>query len=106
MSNTEKNAALIAIANGVTPANVGKSKVRIGQKVVHVRFCSEDAAGSTKFKFNINPNTLSADYELWVCGSAKTYYLISVALMLTIYEDPNTYVDRAHPETSRSEEMR
>ena len=98
MSNTEKTAALSAIANGVRPDNVGKSKFRIRVKLVHVRFCSEDAAGSTKFKFNINPNTLSADFELWVCGSAKTYYLMPVALMRSIYEDPNTYLDRAHPE--------
>ena len=98
MSNTEKNAALAAIGNGVKPVSAGKSKFRIGQKVVHVRFCSEDAAGSTKYKFNINPNTLSGDHELWVCGSAKTYYLMPVSLMRSIYEDPNTYVDRAHPE--------
>ncbi|PKO78124.1 MAG: hypothetical protein CVU21_04905 [Betaproteobacteria bacterium HGW-Betaproteobacteria-15] len=98
MSNTEKTAALTAIANGVKPVSAGKSKYRIGQELVHVRFCSEDAAGSTKFKFNINPNTLSADFELWVCGSVKTYYLMPVALMRSIYENPNTYVDRAHPE--------
>ena len=49
MSNTEKTAALSAIANGVRPDNVGKSKFRIRAKLVHVRFCSEDAAGSTKF---------------------------------------------------------
>jgi hypothetical protein len=90
MSNTEKSAALIAIANGVKPLNAGKSKYRIGQRLVHVRFCSADAAGSTKFKFNINPNTLSADFELWLCGSAKTYYLMPVALMHSIYENPNT----------------
>jgi hypothetical protein len=98
MPNTEKTAALAAIASGVKPINAGRSKFRIGEKVVHVRFCAEDAAGSTKFKFNINPNTLSADYELWVCGSARTYYLMPVAVMRSIYDDPSTYVDRAHLE--------
>jgi hypothetical protein len=98
MSNTEKTAALSAIANGERPVNSGKSKFRVGTQLVHVRFCSEDTAGSTKFKFNINPNTLTADFELWVCGSAKTYYLMPVTLMRSIYDDPNTYVDRAHPE--------
>ena len=50
-----------------------------------------------KYKFNINPNTLSADYELWVCGSASVYYLIPISLMQCIYQNPNTYVDRMHP---------
>ena len=98
MSNTEKLAALANLAAGVRPISLGHSKYRVGQAVVHVRFCSEDRRGSTKYKYNINPNTLSADFELWVCGSASTYYLIPVALMRSIYDDPNTYVDRAHPE--------
>ncbi|MGC9326733.1 MAG: hypothetical protein ACP5I1_03790, partial [Candidatus Hinthialibacter sp.] len=76
----------------------GKSKFRIGGSVVHVCFCSENGRGPEKYKFNINPNTLSADYELWVCGSAQIYYLMPVALMREIYDNPTTYVDRMHPE--------
>lgn len=66
MSNTEKLAALANAAAGVRPISLGESKYRIGQAVVHVRFCSEDRRGSTKYKYNINSNTLSADFELWV----------------------------------------
>ena len=51
-----------------------------------------------KYKFNINPNTLSADYELWVCGNASVYYLMPISLMQSIYQNSNTYVDRMHPE--------
>jgi len=51
-----------------------------------------------KYKFNINPNTLSADYELWVCGSADIYYLMPISVMREIYENPNTYTDNTHPE--------
>lgn len=98
VSKAEKDAALAKIANGAQTVSVGKSKFRVGRSVVHVRFCSENARAPEKFKFNINPNTLSADYELWVCGSAQTYYLMPVAFMREIYDNPSTYVDRMHPE--------
>ena len=70
----------------------------IGKSVVHVRYCSPNANAPGKFKFNINPNTLSADYELWVCGSAMVYYLMPISFMKGIYDTPNSYVDRRHPE--------
>ena len=98
MSNIKTNAVLLSLSNGLSPLSVGRSKFRVGHRVLHVRFCSTDATGSARFKFNINPNTLSADYELWVCGTADRYYLMPVALMRAIYENPNTYVDKAHPE--------
>lgn len=98
MSTSEKNAALAKVANGAIIGSAGNAKARIGKAVVHVRFNSRNLSAPGKFKFNINPNTLSADYELWVCGSAALYYLMPVAFMRRIYDDPNTYVDRMHPE--------
>jgi len=74
MSTSEKNAALAKVANGASIVSAGNAKARIGKAVVHVRFCSRNLSAPGKFKFNINPNTLSADYELWVCGSAARYY--------------------------------
>ena len=98
MSKEEKNVALTKIANGVPFVSIGKSKFQIGKEIVHVRFCSTDVKAPAKYKFNINPNTLSANYELWVCGTAKIYYLMPVDLMREIYDNPSTYVDRTHPE--------
>jgi len=98
MSTIEKNAALAKIANGTAVASAGNAKARIGKSVVHVRYCSRNLSAPDKFKFNINPNTLSADYELWVCGSAALYYLMPIAFMRGIYDNPNTYIDRMHPE--------
>tara|TARA_R110000850_G_C9978433_1_gene465724 strand:+ start:1738 stop:2130 length:393 start_codon:yes stop_codon:yes gene_type:complete len=97
VSDTEKLSALSAVANGASVSPIGKAKYRVGNDTVHVRFCSSSAAASDKYKFNINPNTLSADYELWVCGSATTYYLVPVSVMRDIYDNPNTYEDRHHP---------
>lgn len=98
MNTSEKLATLIHASRGMRPLSIGSSKYKFDRNTVHARFCSQDKGRATKFKYNINPNTLSADFELWVCGSATTYYLMPVALMQTIYQDPNAYVDRAHPE--------
>lgn len=86
------------VAKGATVALVGNAKVRIGKSVIHVRYCSLNTAAPGKFKFNINPNTLSADYALWVCSSAALYYLMPISFMQDIYDNPDTYVDRRHPE--------
>ena len=98
MSKAEKDIALAKIAKGQSIVSIGKSKFRIVSCIVHVRFCSTNVRAPEKYKFNINPNTLSADYELWVCGSASVYYLMPISLMQSIYRNPNTYVDRMHPE--------
>ena len=98
MSSAEKLAALSAASSGERPSPVGNAKYRLGQKVVHVRFCSDSSTSPSKYKFNINPNTLSADFELWVCGNSRCYYLMPLAFMREIYDNPKTYVDRMHPE--------
>lgn len=98
MSTVEKKKALTKIAKGQAIAPSGNAKVLIGTRVVHVRYCSPNVNAPEKFKFNINPNTLSADYELWICGNAETYYLMPTSLMQSIYDNPDTYVDRRHPD--------
>lgn len=86
----------IAGASGHSPAD--RAKTKIGKLLVHTRFCSQNAASPSKYKFNINPNTLSADYELWICGSSNLYYLIPISIMKQIYSDPEAYIDKRHPE--------
>ncbi len=98
MSKSEKDSALAKVAKGQSVVSIGKSKFRIGSSVVHVRFCSTNIKAPEKYKFNINANTLTSDYELWVCGSATVYYLMPISLMKSIYQNPNTYIDRMHPE--------
>jgi hypothetical protein len=85
MSNAEKNAILAKVAKGATIVPVGNAKVRVGKLLIHVRYCSTNTKAPDKFKFNINPNTLSADYELWVCGNAMVYYLMPVSFLQGIY---------------------
>jgi hypothetical protein len=98
MSTVEKKKVLTKIAKGQVISPLGNAKVIIGKRVIHVRYCSPNANAPEKYKFNINPNTLSADYELWVCGNAETYYLMPTFLMQSIYDNLDTYVDRQHPD--------
>ena len=97
MSTIQKQAALKTLANGASIAPTGNAKFRVGNCIVHVRLCSRSARSPEKYKFNINHNTLSAEYELWICGSAQTYYLMPMSFLREIYDSPSTYEDRHHP---------
>ena len=97
MSREVKNQALARIANGRTVRFVGSAKWNIGNQIVHVRFRTSPKSKEI-FSYNINPNTLGADFELWICGGVESYYLFPIAIMKDIYSDPDAYVDRRHPE--------
>jgi hypothetical protein len=71
----------------------GQTNYRSAAGLVHARFKT-----SGPFSFNINPATLRADYELWICGSASFYYLLPRRVVKSIYEYPDAYVDRRHLE--------
>lgn len=92
-----KRAVLQALAVEQPVVGAGRSKVRIGGAVVHVRFCSANAAAPEKFKFNINPNSLAADFELWICGEESRYYLAPITVIHQMHRHPESYPDRHHP---------
>lgn len=94
-----KLSVLGEIGKGINPRRAkGSSNYYIGNTKVHTRFCSTDDLRPQSFKFNINPNTLTADYELWICGGVTLYYLIPTSIMRRIYDDPDAYPDKHHPE--------
>lgn len=84
----------IALGRNVTPMK--KAKWRIGSAVVHVRYRTDPKSDGETFAYNINPNTLTADFELWICGDANRYYLFPTDLMKSIYYDPEAYRDYTH----------
>lgn len=92
-----KEKVLRRISPGTPVSSVGRSKYRVGTRIVHVRWRSSAKNGRI-FSYNINPNTLQADYELWICGSDDVYYLFPTEVMKLIYQDPDAYVDYQHPE--------
>jgi hypothetical protein len=93
-----KRLVLSRISGGKECRNIGGAKYRIGSQVVHVRFCANPVDTHHAFSFGINPNTLTADWELWICGDKDTYYLLPASLVQAIYKNPNTYIDHTHPE--------
>ncbi len=95
-SEDAKHSVLQRVSCGQSPLPAGRAKYMISGHPVHVRFCSADRAGSPRYKFNINPNTLSAAYELWICGSPDQYYLLPIDIVSRIYNDPEGYPDRHH----------
>jgi hypothetical protein len=98
MNKAIKAVVLSTLAGSHGWSPLGKSTVRVGKANVHVRFCSANPRSPSKYKFDINPNTLSADYELWICGDRHTYYLIPIEVIKKMYSDPNAYSDHHHEE--------
>ena len=96
-SHPIKRATLQQIAGDSSIVSVGKAKARIGSHVVHFRYCSENRAVPGRYKFNINPNTLSADFELWICGEPQHFYLMPVSIITGFYRHSEAYVDSYHP---------
>ena len=67
----------------------------INDVTVHLRHCSY------RFRslFNINPNTLRADYEVWIYGHKvddHEYCLIPIETVRKMYDGPHAYPDRRH----------
>jgi hypothetical protein len=98
MTSSIKARVLNEIADGRPTAGGGRALYRVGNRRIHVRFCSTDRRRVSKYKFNISPTTLSADYELWICGDADSYYLILSQVVHEIYGHPKAYVDSRHPQ--------
>lgn len=92
-----KNQVLHRISGGQSYKSLPKYKWLVNNSVVHIKYRSSPKSKSV-FSYNINPNTLTADFEVWICGEADSYYLFPVAVMKSIYEDPDAYVDKTYPE--------
>ena len=91
-----KEAVFDQIAPGEAAVRCGVEMYRVRGSQVHARYC---APGSGNYKFNLNPNTLRADFELWICGTLDHWYLIPVQVIQQMYEHPAAYRDPFHPES-------
>ena len=93
MNDAPKAAVLEQIAGGTRWRAEGQTNYRFPAGLVHARFKT-----SGPFSFNVNPATLRADYELWICGGPAVYYLLPQSVVRGMYEHPEAYVDARHPE--------
>ncbi|MCO5234265.1 MAG: hypothetical protein M9888_11080 [Chitinophagales bacterium] len=85
---------LSKLAGGQRITTIKRSLVRINGLLVHYRMKSQASDGASKFPFNINPTTLTADFEIWICGSEEIYYVIPKTIIKKIYDDPDTYTNK------------
>ncbi len=89
-----KDEVLSAISGGSSPAHLGRETYRLGSTTVHARY---RASGPDNYHFDINPNTLRADFELWICATADHYYLIPMSVIEDMYHQPAAFPDKHHP---------
>ena len=92
-NDATKRAVLDRIAPSVGWRKSGQVSYSSSVGTVHARF---KTAGP--FSFNINPATLRADFELWICGSERLYYLLPRDTVRLIYDHPGAYIDSRHPD--------
>jgi len=97
MNEAEKKQLVSVLADGEMPVSAGRVKLKVSAGVVHIRFCSTNLQNHLQYKFNINKNTLSADFELWICGSNDQWYLLSMSVIRELHEHPDAYEDYQHP---------
>lgn len=93
-----KRDVLTNVCGGVIPIRSGRAKYCFSGHTIHVRFCGFDPERPKLYKFGINPNSLTADYELWICGGASRFYLIPSSVVRKMYHDPSAYRDYHHIE--------
>ena len=72
----------------------GRVTYKIDGKHYHIRV---DGGQLPKYRFNINPTVLAADYEVYVCGTDDLYYLIPVELIRKMNSDPTAWPDHRNP---------
>jgi hypothetical protein len=89
-----RESVLEKIACGKGYMKVGKVTYKINGKLYHVRVKTGQL---TKYPFNINNATLAADFEVYVCGTDKLYYVIPVELVKRMHSDPSAMPDYTHP---------
>jgi hypothetical protein len=97
----ENNAVVLQVLESLSGPGVihgrGKSHWAIGPYTIHARYRTKPKKDGFTFSFNINPNSLKSDFELWICADPQHYYLIPQQVVLEIYEHPEGYSDRHHP---------
>ena len=95
-NETMREGALLEVGGGSAWMKKHGTHYLVDGAMIHVRCISETTITGTRCPFNINPSTLEADFELWVCGSPNDYYLIPYPIIRSMYDDPAAYPDKAH----------
>lgn len=95
-SNQVKMQVIRKIAGEKPFHQASNHKFRVTGFVIHVRFVSAPKNSSNSYTFDVYPNTLTADYEVWICEAENYYYLIPITKLREMY--PYAYGAKKHPE--------
>ena len=89
-----KETVLRRIAGDKICAFVSGVTWKVGDQKVHVRYATGKGG---RFRFNLNPSTMRADYEVWICRKPERYYLIPHSVVREMHQHYRAYEDRQHP---------
>lgn len=89
-----KESVLRRIAGDKPYSHVSGVTWRVGDSKVHVRYATGSGG---RYRFNLNPSTMRADFEVWICRKPERYYLIPHSLIGEMHQHPRAYEDRQHP---------
>jgi hypothetical protein len=91
-----KLTVLNEIGGGLPIEETGEDRWDLGGfHELHVRFAS--SRGWTGYPFNINSNTLIAQYEVWICGHESEWYFIPMEDISKLWRCEGAYPDRRNP---------
>jgi len=89
-----RESVLLKIAGGKAFRKSGTVSYIIDGYTYHIKV----KTGQLKrYPFNINKSVLSADYEVYVCGTDELYYVIPVELIRKMHSDPSAMPDYTYP---------
>lgn len=94
----EKRNALRKIAGDRPIARMPRATVMIGRQTVHAQFSAAPKTAPDTWSFHVNKNILLADFDVWVCGTGESYYLVPKDASREIYNAADGWSDSAHPD--------
>lgn len=98
LDELEKRKALKTIAADKRIVRLPRANVGIGDKTVHVQFRPEPKTAPDIWSFNVNKNILLADFDVWVCGTGESYYLVPKNVVREIYNVADGWTDSTYPD--------
>lgn len=93
-TNAYRKTVLRKIAGDRTFKKMGPVTYEIEGKRFHIKVKTGQLK---KYPFNINDTVLTADYEVYVCGTDALYYMVPIDLVKTMHADPAAMPDYRNP---------
>ena len=93
-TDSYRDAVLEKIDGGRDYTKRGRVTYKIDGKYYHIKV---KTGQRVKYPFNINPNVLEADFEVYICGTDFVYYLLPIEVIKNMHSDPSAMPDYRNP---------